>query len=67
MFIMATDVADLAEWMVTQASNHGAFEWTAEKADDWRIRPSDWIPTRYEEKGIRLGRKQSYLYFRKKA
>jgi tRNA (guanine-N7-)-methyltransferase len=65
MLVMATDVADLAEWMVTQASNHPAFEWTAEKADDWRVRPAGWIPTRYEEKGIRLGRRQSYLYFRR--
>ena len=63
--IMATDVPDLAEWMVTQATNHPAFEWTAERADDWRITPPDWIKTRYEERGIREGRKQNYLFFKK--
>ena len=64
--IMATDVSDLAEWMVTQASNHPAFEWTAERADDWRVMPQSWIKTRYEEKGEKAGRKQSYMAFRYK-
>lgn len=61
--IMATDVPDLAEWMVTQASIHPAFSWTAERADDWRVMPDDWIKTRYEEKGAQAGRRQSYLVF----
>ncbi len=64
--IMATDVDDLAEWMVTQASAHPAFEWTAEQADDWRTTPENWIKTRYEEKGAKAGRQQSYLIFEKK-
>lgn len=64
--IMATDVSDLADWMVTQASNHPAFAWTAERADDWRIAPPDWVKTRYEEKGEKAGRKQNYLFFRRK-
>lgn len=61
--IMATDVDDLAEWMATQAANHPDFEWTATQADDWRVTPSDWIKTRYEQKGEKAGRKQSYLIF----
>lgn len=64
--IMTTDVDDLAEWMVTQASNHPAFEWQAERAADWQTAPAGWLPTRYETKGIKAGRKQSYLLFRKK-
>lgn len=59
--IMATDVNDLAGWMITQASLHPDFTWTAEKADDWRIMPVDWIATRYENKGKTKGRQQTYL------
>lgn len=66
LLIMSTDVADLAEWMVTQASLHPDFEWTAQSADDWRVMPADWIPTRYEGKGKAKGRQQVYLYFRRK-
>lgn len=63
--IMATDVDGLAEWMVTQAVLHPALEWRAEKSDDWRRMPDDWIKTRYEQKGAAKGRRQSYLLFQK--
>lgn len=63
LLIMSTDVAYLAEWMVTQASLHPEFTWTAKEADDWRVMPADWIPTRYEGKGKAKGRQQVYLYF----
>lgn len=63
--ICATDVDELAEWMVTQIVTHGGFEWTAERADDWRKMPPDWIRTRYEVKGEQAGRRQSYLIFQK--
>ncbi len=64
--IMSTDVDDLAEWMVTHASNHPAFTWTARTKADWQIMPEGWIPTRYEQKGITAGRKQTYLIFTRK-
>lgn len=63
--ICATDVDELAEWMVTQITLHGGFEWTAERANDWRKMPPDWIRTRYEVKGEQAGRRQSYLIFQK--
>lgn len=63
ILVMSTDVADLADWMVTEASRHPAFSWTAGCADDWRVMPSDWIPTRYEGKGKAKGRQQVYLMF----
>lgn len=66
LLVMSTDVADLAEWMVTQTSMHPAFTWTAQKADDWRTMPPDWIPTRYEGKGKAKGRQQVYLMFMRK-
>jgi len=65
--IMSTDVPDLAEWMVTQASLHPAFEWTAEKADDWRTHPPDWIKTRYEGKRAKGADKMVYLIFKRSA
>lgn len=61
--IMATDVDDLADWMVTQASRHPAFIWDAQQADDWRRPPAEWIETRYEAKGKQAGRRQTYLFF----
>lgn len=64
--VMATDVNDLAEWMLEKTFRHAAFEWSAESAADWRDPPADWIETRYEVKGRESGRKQSYLIFTRK-
>lgn len=65
--IMATDVDELAEWMVTETMNHGGFEWQAECAKDWQTMPECWfLETRYAAKGEKAGRKESYLLFRKK-
>lgn len=63
--IMTTDVDDLAEWMVTQASNHDAFKWTANSKTDWQNAPEGWVKTKYERKGEKAGRRQSYLLFKK--
>lgn len=61
--VMTTDVEDLAEWMITQASNHPAFEWQAESSKDWYTPPSGWIPTRYQTKGAKGAKKMVYLIF----
>ena len=63
--IAATDHAALADWIMTQFHEHPDFTWTAERADDWRQPPADWIPTRYEEKGRAAGRQQVYLIFKR--
>lgn len=64
--IMATDVDDLAEWMVTETMNHGGFEWQAESKNDWQTMPKDWfLKTRYAAKGEAAGRKETYLLFKK--
>lgn len=66
LLIMATDVDDLAEWMVTECSNHPAFTWTAQSAKDWQNPPEWWeLTTRYAQKGLQAGRRQSYLVFEK--
>ena len=49
---LATDDPSYLPWMVEHACTHAAFEWLAERPQDWRARPADWPPTRYEEKRI---------------
>lgn len=64
--IMATDVDDLAEWMVTETMNHGGFEWQAKSSADWKTMPENWhITTRYAAKGAAAGRSETYLLFKK--
>lgn len=65
--VMSTDVRDLIEWMVTEATLHPDFEWRANQADDWRVAKEDWIPTRYETKGAKGADKMNYLFFKKTA
>lgn len=60
--IMATDVDDLADWMREQSLAHADFTCTY----DSRETPADWIFTRYEQKGARAGRRQTYLIFTRK-
>ena len=60
---LAHDHMEYLEWMLYHTLHHSAFQWTAQTADDWRIRPTDSFPTRYEEKGLRQGNKSLYLTF----
>ena len=61
----ASDRGDYAGQVLIALLTSGAFEWTALRAADWRIRPPDWPPTRYEGKSLREGRKPAYLSFRR--
>jgi tRNA (guanine-N7-)-methyltransferase len=64
-FRFATDIADYAAWTLRHMLRFPDFEWTAERADDWR-RPWQGFPgTRYEAKARRDGRKSWYLIFRR--
>ena len=49
----ATDWRDYAAWTLERMLQSPAFEWTARRADDWRLPPADHVTTRYEAK--RLG------------
>ncbi len=64
---VASDIPDYVRWTLMHARQAEAFDWTAERADDWRIRPDDWPQTRYEAKAIREGRTCAYLIFRRRA
>jgi tRNA (guanine-N7-)-methyltransferase len=63
---IASDVPDYVRWTLMHARRAAEFEWTAERADDWRVRPDDWPPTRYEAKALRDGRTPAYLRFRRR-
>ncbi len=60
---VATDHADYARWTLRHLMADSRFRWTAECAADWRVRPSDWPPTRYEQKALKAGRACIYLRF----
>jgi tRNA (guanine-N7-)-methyltransferase len=49
----ATDWADYASRALADILRDGRFDWSAERADDWRKPPADHVTTRYQEK--RLG------------
>lgn len=60
---LASDEQSYLDWMMVHLSAHPRFEWPAASAADWRCRPDDWPPTRYERKALAAGRKMGYLRF----
>lgn len=48
----ASDDAPLVEYTLERLIAHPAFAWTATCANDWKTRPADWPPTRYEAKQL---------------
>ena len=60
---LATDDRDYLAWMLEHATGHPEFEWLARGPADWRERPADWPPTRYEEKARAAGRTPAFLRF----
>ncbi len=68
---VASDIADyirhsLVQIVGPQAPCAELFEWTAEKANDWRLPWAGWFSTRYEAKALREGRTPAYLIFRRR-
>ena len=59
---LATDDPSYLPWMVEHAGAHPDFDWLAERPSDWRGRPDDWPPTRYEQKML-AGHKPVFLRF----
>ncbi|MHA1601228.1 MAG: tRNA (guanosine(46)-N7)-methyltransferase TrmB [Alphaproteobacteria bacterium] len=60
---LATDDMPYARWMLEQLTGHSDFAWLAEGPGDWRQRPGDWPPTRYEAKAEASGHRPVYLRF----
>jgi tRNA (guanine-N7-)-methyltransferase len=60
---VATDDRGYLGWMLERATAHPDFQWLARGPADWRERPADWPPTRYEEKALAAGRRPAFLRF----
>jgi tRNA (guanine-N7-)-methyltransferase len=60
---IATDHTDYGQWALMHLMRDNRFEWAATRAADWRVRPDDWVPTRYEQKALKAGRSCIYLRF----
>lgn len=60
---LATDIPDLADWMIMHVLEHPQFMWTAERQSDWTTPPEHWVTTKYQHKAIREGRSSVYLDF----
>ncbi len=62
---LASDDMGYVRWMLSHTLKHGGFEWLARSPDDWRRRPPEWTPTRYEAKALGRGVDCVYLRFRR--
>ncbi|BBF93811.1 tRNA (guanine-N(7)-)-methyltransferase [Blastochloris tepida] len=67
LFRFASDIDSYVEWTLVHLRRAPQFEWTAERADDWRRPWAGWPSTRYEAKAIAAGRQPAYLVFRRRA
>ncbi len=65
-FRFASDIPDYVAWTLTRLMRSPDFDWTAERADDWRKPWPEFSSTRYEAKAKREGRVPCYLIFRRK-
>ena len=63
---VATDDPGYLVWILRHLVASEAFEWLARRPGDWRRRPDDWPPTRYEEKAIAQGRPSAFLRFQRR-
>jgi tRNA (guanine-N7-)-methyltransferase len=63
---VATDDADYLSWILEHITAHPTFEWLARRPGDWRGRPPDWPPTRYEAKARAAGRLPTFIRVRRR-
>ena len=64
-FRFASDWPDYVAWTLRHVTASPHFEWTAERADDWRLPWRGFTSTRYEAKAKREGRSPCYLIFKR--
>lgn len=60
---VASDHPIYVRWCLQHVPVHPDFTWAVSGPDDWRQRPADGFPTRYEQKAIAAGRPPHYLRF----
>ena len=62
---LATDHFIMKSWILEIFQNNSGFQWTAETADDWRIKPIHYVATKYEQKAINENRDPYWFIFKK--
>lgn len=65
-FRFVSDIDSYVAWTLALCLARSDFDWTAERADDWRKPFPGWPGTRYEAKALAAGRKPTYLEFRRR-
>ncbi len=61
----ASDHPGYTAWTLGWFLGHPSFTWLAEHPSDWRHRPQDWPPTRYEAAALAHGQGSTYLTFQR--
>lgn len=61
---IATDIPDYAFWMIREIMQQGSFFPTAISPEEWTKAPNWWVPTKYEQKALQLGRHPWYMTFK---
>ena len=62
---LATDHFIMKSWILEIFQNNSGFQWTAETANDWRIKPVHYVATKYEQKAINENRDPHWFIFKK--
>jgi len=65
-FRVGSDHMPYIDWTLAHMTQRDEFEWLCEGPDDWRVRPDDWPPSRYEQKALKQGKQCVYLRFRRR-
>ncbi len=63
--VAVTDIVDYMHWILAKTHNHGVFKPIAIEPNDWATPPTWWVPTKYEKKAYREGRRPWYLIFKR--
>lgn len=61
--VLATDDANLAQWMLLHTVQNDGFVWDNAENGDWRTVPDGWVETRYQQKAAQQGRLAHYMLF----
>ena len=63
---LSTDDPVYCRWTMMVMGGRSDFEWLAERAADFLVRPGGWPETRYEAKARRAGREVWYFRYRRR-
>ena len=61
--LIATDHPLYKRWTLEQMRGNKNFRWTAQCGNDWKHEPTDWVPTKYQQKAVREGRRPVFLEY----